>query len=99
MIADSAEINIMPNLSKDVNMSQQFATRVDDELGNRFKDLTKRLGTTPSDALRIFIASFDQSMGFPFDVRIHAKTAPFVSEAEADEFVEQASSEMLDEAR
>lgn len=99
MIEDSAELNIMPNVSEDVTMSQQFATRVDDELGNRFKELTKRLGTTPSDALRIFIASFDQSMGFPFDVRVHAKAAPFASEAEADEFVEQASSEMLDEAR
>lgn len=48
----------------------QFATRVDDEQASIFKKLTAKLGTTPADALRMFVSAFNEAGGFPYDVRV-----------------------------
>jgi len=47
-------------------MSAQFATRVGDEQGQLFRAITHQLGTTPADAMRVFISAFNAHHGFPF---------------------------------
>ena len=51
-------------------MNIQFATRVSDEQARQFKAYTAALGTTPSDAMRILIAAFNQNKGFPCEIRL-----------------------------
>jgi len=48
-------------------MSCQLATRVDDVEAERFRETARLLGTTPADAMRIFVAAFNAHRGFPFD--------------------------------
>ena len=71
----------------------QIATRIDEEQSRRFRDTTKKLGTTPADALRIFISAFNENKGFPFEVRIKGPQAvePFETEGEATEFATRLS--------
>ena len=48
----------------------QLATRVSDDQARQFKAYTAALGTTPSDAMRILIAAFNQNKGFPCEIRL-----------------------------
>lgn len=93
-------LNKVMSIVEAISMSVQFATRVDDELGARFKSVTRQLGTTPGDALRMFISSFDRCGGFPFEVRLSGGGAePFENEREATDFADRMSTELLDETR
>ncbi|MCL1922623.1 MAG: type II toxin-antitoxin system RelB/DinJ family antitoxin [Propionibacteriaceae bacterium] len=78
--------------------SVQLATRVDEAQDRLFRETTKRLGTTPADAMRVFVAAFNQHHGFPFDVRLPS-VEPFETEDDATEFVSQLSRKLLDETR
>lgn len=82
-------------------MSVQFATRVDDEQSALFKETTRQLGTTPADALRMFIAAFNEHRGFPYEVRLNRKIEiePFDSEEEATAFATSLSLRPIHEAR
>ena len=51
----------------------QLATRVTNEQAEKFKAYTAQLGTTPSDAMRIFIAVFNQNKGFPCEIRLKSE--------------------------
>ena len=64
-------------------MSAQFATRVGDEQGQLFRAITHQLGTTPADAMRVFISAFE----------------PFQTEDEALDFSDNLARMMADEAR
>ncbi len=77
-------------------MAVQLATRVDDEQARKFRAYTAELGTTPSDALRIFIAAFNRNKGFPYEIKLgkSVRCNPFENEEEAMEF----STKMADEA-
>ena len=77
----------------------QFATRVEERQGELFKQTAARLGTTPSDALRMFIAAFNERGGFPYDVRIQNYDAwePFATEEEAVDFADDLAEELLNE--
>ncbi|MDR1422939.1 MAG: type II toxin-antitoxin system RelB/DinJ family antitoxin [Coriobacteriales bacterium] len=71
--------------------TKQLATRVDEEQEQEFRENTRRLGTTPADAMRMFISAFNVCKGFPYDVRINALTEvadveAFATEQEATEF-------------
>ena len=52
----------------------QFATRVSSEQAQKFKAYTAQLGTTPSDAMRMLIAAFNQNKGFPFEMRVKGES-------------------------
>ena len=52
--------------------TKQLATRVDEEQEREFRENTRRLGTTPADAIRMFVAAFNECRGFPYEVRIGA---------------------------
>lgn len=77
----------------------QLATRVDDASGEMFKSITKRLGTTPADAMRMFVMAFNANQGFPYDVRLSSSSEPFHTEDEALDFVDNLAAEMISDAR
>ncbi|HIT45282.1 MAG TPA: type II toxin-antitoxin system RelB/DinJ family antitoxin [Candidatus Aphodovivens excrementavium] len=81
-------------------MSSQLATRVDDIEAERFRENTRLLGTTPSDALRIFVAAFNAHRGFPFDVRLpEPSVEPFATERDAQSFSDHLALRMMNDAR
>lgn len=77
----------------------QIATRVDEQQIKRFREIAKAIGTTPSDALRIFIASFNSEGGFPFEVKLKKPVEAFDNEEDATAFATKVSRRVLDEAR
>ena len=48
----------------------QRAFRLEESLDQQFCNIAERLGTSPSDALRMFVTAFVASKGFPFDLRL-----------------------------
>ena len=66
----------------------QFATRVDSDQAEIFKETAARLGTTPADVLRMFVSAFNEAGGFPYDVRLSRRleVEPFDSEEDATRF-------------
>jgi DNA-damage-inducible protein J len=77
----------------------QLAIRIDESQDQVFRETTKRLGTTPADAMRVFVAAFNEHRGFPFDVRLSQPVEPFESEEEAADFASRMSLRLLDETR
>ena len=80
-------------------MTVQIATRIDEEQDKQFRETTKRLGTTPADAIRMFIAAFNERRGFPFSIRLSENVEPFLTEEEASEFADRMALRTLDETR
>lgn len=58
----------------------QFATRVSAAQAEKFKEYTAALGTTPSDAMRILIALFNQHKGFPCEIKLQQGPQPSAEE-------------------
>ena len=50
---------------------KQAATRIEDQEYELFRKTAASIGTTTSDALRMFIHSFNDHRGFPFPVQSH----------------------------
>ena len=75
----------------------QIATRVDEQQSQQFREITKAIGTTPSDALRMFIAKFNSEGGFPYEIKIKKTVEAFDSEDEATSFATRASKRLLNE--
>ena len=78
---------------------RQAATRVDDGVYEVFKATTNSLGLSPADALRVFIYSFNERRGFPFEVTTKPNYQLLETEEEALDFATSLSMETLDEAR
>lgn len=79
---------------------RQTATRVDDEQYELFKATTRSIGTTPADALRMFIYAFNEHRGFPYEVRTSKPVVePFDSEEDATRFATSLSMGVLNAAR
>ena len=53
---------------------RQIATRVNEREYEMFRTTAKNLGTTPSDALRMFIFAFNEHNGFPYTVQTSRKS-------------------------
>ncbi|MDR0285619.1 MAG: type II toxin-antitoxin system RelB/DinJ family antitoxin [Propionibacteriaceae bacterium] len=77
----------------------QLATRIEKTQDRLFRETTRELGTTPADAMRVFVAAFNQHRGFPFDVRLTAKVEPFATDDEATGFATRLSLRTLNETR
>lgn len=75
----------------------QVVVRLDNKQNELFRSLTKQLGTTPADALRLFVYVFNAAGGFPFSVRINSTHtgAPFESEQEAIDFTSRMTTRLL----
>ena len=78
-------------------MSVQLAARVDDDQAETFREITKALGTTPADALRMFISAFNDSRGFPYEVRLPREVEAFPTEREATDFASRMALKTSDE--
>ena len=62
--------------------------------------MTKLLGTTPADAMRIFVSAFNAHRGFPFDVRLPENMVElFRTEDEAANFFDHLAVRMIEDAR
>lgn len=59
-----------------------IVVKVPVEEKKHFVELTKELGTTPSDAIRLFIRAFENEKGFPFTPKL--KKVPTVEEFRSD---------------
>ena len=77
----------------------QVSARIDKQQNRRFREISKAIGTTPSDAIRIFIASFNSEGGFPFDVKLKSIIEAFDNEDEATEFASKMSRRIIDETQ
>lgn len=75
---------------------KQAATRVDDKEYELFQQTAANIGTTTSDALRMFIYAFNDHHGFPYPVQSkRMDIEAFTTEKEATEFATSISMEML----
>lgn len=54
----------------------QRAFRLEESLDQQFCNIAQRLGTSPSDTLRMFVTAFVARKGFPFDLRLSSEQAP-----------------------
>ena len=71
-------------------------TRVEDAEYDLFQRTAASIGTTPSDALRIFIYSFNDYHGFPYPVRnCRMEVEPFQTEEDATRFATELAMEAL----
>jgi DNA-damage-inducible protein J len=71
-------------------------TRVEDAEYDLFQRTAASIGTTPSDALRIFIYSFNDYHGFPYPVRSRRmEVEPFQTEEDATRFATELAMEAL----
>ena len=48
----------------------QRTFRLDESLDQQFCDIAEKLGTSPSDSLRMFVTAFVSNRGFPFNLRL-----------------------------
>ncbi|MDM8270096.1 type II toxin-antitoxin system RelB/DinJ family antitoxin [Thermophilibacter provencensis] len=102
MIDMTIWVQFIANLNRmlEAAMSSQLATRVEDAEAARFREITRLLGTTPADAMRIFVSAFNAHRGFPFEVRLaEPEVEAFTSEQEAAEFSNRLALRMMSDAR
>ncbi len=75
---------------------RQAVTRVEDNEYELFQKTASSLGTTPSDALRMFIYAFNDCHGFPYPVQSRRiQVEPFDNEKEASDFATKLSLEAM----
>lgn len=75
---------------------KQAVTRVEDAEYELFQKTATSLGTTPSDALRMFIYAFNDHHGFPYAVQSRRmQVEAFETEEEATEFATNLAEEIL----
>ena len=73
---------------------KQASTRVEDAAYDLFQRPAASIGTTPSDALRIFIYSFNDYHGFPYPVRSRRmEVEAFQTEEDATRFATELAME------
>ena len=75
---------------------KQASTRVEDAEYDLFQKTAASIGTTPSDALRIFIYSFNDYHGFPYPVRSRRmEVEAFQTEEDATRFATELAMEAI----
>ena len=75
---------------------KQAVTRVEDAEYELFQKTATSLGTTPSDALRMFIYAFNDHHGFPYAVQSRRmQVEAFETEEEATEFATNLADEIM----
>ena len=75
---------------------RQATTRVEEKEYELFQKTATNIGTTASDALRMFIYAFNDHHGFPFPVQSkRMEVEPFDSEGEATDFATNMAKEII----
>ncbi|MEE1295431.1 MAG: type II toxin-antitoxin system RelB/DinJ family antitoxin [Bifidobacterium sp.] len=77
-------------------MTVQMAVRMDDQEAAMFKAITKALGTTPSDAIRMMVASFNRNGGFAQPMTLGLPAETLEAMAEADRMLEEGTGRFED---
>ena len=54
----------------------QRAFRLDESLDQQFSAIAEKLGTSPSDSLRMFVMAFVNHRGFPFALKLPSEDTP-----------------------
>ena len=76
---------------------KQAATRVEDREYELFQQTAANIGTTTSDALRMFIYAFNDHHGFPYPVQSRRmQVEAFETEDEATRFATDLAMEMVE---
>lgn len=76
---------------------KQAATRIDDKEYEIFQRTAANIGTTTSDALRMFIYAFNDHHGFPYPVQSRRmQIEAFETEEEATDFATDLAMEMME---
>ena len=76
---------------------KQAATRIDDKEYELFQRTAANIGTTTSDALRMFIYAFNDHHGFPYPVQSRRmQIEAFETEEEATDFATILAMEMIE---
>jgi len=79
---------------------KQLATRVAEDEERRFREITRAIGTTPSDALRMFVSAFNLAGGFPYAPRMRpVEVEAFDNEEDATEFATRLARRMINAQR
>ena len=75
---------------------KQATTRIEDREYEIFQRTAANIGTTTSDALRMFIYAFNDHHGFPYPVQSRRmQVEAFESEEEATDFATDLAMEMV----
>ena len=75
----------------------QIATRVSEDQSRQFRETTQAIGTTPSDALRMFISAFNTAGGFPYIPRTNpVQVEAFNNEEDAARFATHLARKLID---
>ena len=69
--------------------TKTFNVKIDDDDKRLFVELTHQMGTTPSNAVRMFVRAFNEFKGFPFDT-----SRPYVMSAEARQAYDEIDAEI-----
>jgi DNA-damage-inducible protein J len=78
----------------------QIATRVDETDYRQFETVSKQIGTTPANALRMFVSAFNQAGGFPYQPQVATPTVEaFCDEQEATNFASSLAQKVINETR
>jgi antitoxin component of RelBE/YafQ-DinJ toxin-antitoxin module len=76
--------------------TKQIAIRIDEDQDRRFREITQAIGTTTSDALRMFVAAFNAAGGFPYTPRMRPiEVEAFATEDDATEFITHLARRMI----
>jgi addiction module RelB/DinJ family antitoxin len=74
--------------------SAQITAKVSKSQKNQFERITKSIGTTPANAIKMFIVKFNNTQGFPFELRMENEEAEDAYDAYIADKITQ---EMIDE--
>jgi len=74
--------------------STQITAKVNKSQKNQFERITKSIGITPANALKMFILKFNNTQGFPFELRMENEEAEDVYDAYIADKITQ---EMIDD--
>ena len=81
-----------------MNNTASYSFRLDTNAKNKAQEIYEHYGISLASAINAFLVKSIEVGGFPFKVA-PAKTEPFETEKEADEFISAAVRRMLDETR
>jgi len=77
--------------------STQITAKVNKSQKTQFERITKSIGTTPANAIKMFIIKFNNMQGFPFDLRMQD---PYIEELEDiidAKIADEITQEMIDD--
>jgi len=77
--------------------STQITAKVDKAQKAQFERITKSIGTTPANALKMFIIKFNNTQGFPFELRMETQEAEDIADANiADKITQEMQDANID---